>query len=143
MSEAQPKIVSLHTGLIRQPYRFAVRKRISPRHVTFDVYRPRTLGDFVYELLSIFSAESPSFMEAIAKIDDNEFMGSKHKSRRYIADQKDLLYIGNPKLAEKYAREQDGYWFITNIGAKETRRFARMAAKAAGVPCGSISKVSL
>lgn len=136
----QGKIIALYVSLIRQPYRFVVRRRMSTTHEIFDVYRPHSLGDFVSELLQIFADDSTDFLEKVSRIDDRDFMASKHKTRRYIAERKDLLYIDNPQLAERHARQHSGYWFITNIGTKEAHRFAQMISEASGTPCETISK---
>ena len=143
MTSPTGAIGSIYISLVRRPYRFVSRRRISGYRESYEVFRPPSLGDFVAGLLNVLSENSPTFMETLAQVDDREFMASKHKTRRYIADRKDLLYIDNPRLADKYARSQSGYWFITNIGAKEAYRFAHMAAEAAKVPCETISKLAI
>lgn len=101
-------IRTIYISLDRRPYRFVIRRRISGLRESYEVSRPTTLGDFVADLLRVLSENSPTFMESLAQVDDREFMASKHKSRRYIADRKDLLYIDNPRLSDKFARSQSG-----------------------------------
>jgi hypothetical protein len=108
-----------------------------------ELHRPSSLGQFVANLLDVFSKDSPHFLKTVSELDDRAFMGSKHKTRRYVAESKELLYIGNPKLADKFARQQSGLWFVTNISAKDTSRIAHMVARAARVPCESLSTLTL
>jgi len=140
---AGSKIIGIYIGLVRRPYRFVIRRRISSRLENFELHHPASLREFVAELLEVFTTESSNFMTALAQLDDKEFMSSKHKTRRYFAESKELLYIGNPKLADKFAREHSGFWFVTNIGAKEVSHISHMIAQVANVPCQSISKLSL
>ena len=137
------KVIGIYVGLVRRPYRFVIRRRITGRLQNFELHHPASLREFVAELLKVFTNESTNFMSALAQLDDKEFMSSKHKTRRYFAKSKDLLYIGNPKLTKQYAQEHSGYWYVTNIGAKEVSHISHMIAQVANIPCESISKLSL
>ena len=67
---------------------------------------------------------------------------STRQERRFIAEHRDLLYIGSPHL-EKHAVEFQGYWVATNIGHKEVGAILYPACQAAGVKCESVAKLTL
>ena len=137
------KILAVYVGLIRPPRRFAIHRKVSADRELFEVYKPRTLHEFVSQLLTVLSSTSPEFMSKIAQLDDKQFQESKHKSRRYIAEHRDVLYINSPHLTEKHSEQILGYWVATNIGRKEVGVITGLACQAAGVKRESISKAQL
>lgn len=137
------KILAVYVGLIRPPRRFAIHRRISFDRELFELYKPRTLHEFVSQLLTALSSTSPDFMSKVAQLDDKQFQDSKHKSRRYIAEHRDVLYINSPHLTERHSEQVLGYWVATNIGRKEVGVIVGLACQAAGVKRESISKVQL
>jgi len=54
------------------------------------------------------------------------------KTRRYVADNREHLYINSPHL-EKHSRKVQDHWVVTNIGQAEALAIASAAAAAAGV----------
>lgn len=137
------KILAVYVGLIRPPRRFAIHRKVSADRELFEVYKSHTLHEFVSQLLTVLSSTSPEFMSKVAQLDDKQFQESKHKSRRYIAEHRDVLYINSPHLTEKHSEQVLGYWVATNIGRKEVGVITGLACQAAGVKRGSISKVQL
>ena len=137
------KILAVYVGLIRPPRRFAIHRRVSADRELFEVYKPRTLHEFVSQLLTVLSTTRPDFMSKVAQLDDKQFQESKHKSRRYIAEHRDVLYINSPHLTEKHSEQVLGYWIATNIGRKEVSVIIGLACQAASVKRESISKVQL
>lgn len=137
------KILAVYVGLIRPPRRFAIHRKVSADRELFELYKPRTLHDFVSQLLTVLSSIRPDFMSKVAELDDKLFQESKHKSRRYVAEHRDVLYIGSPHLTEKHSEQVLGYWVATNIGRKEVGTIIGLACQAACVRRESISKVQL
>lgn len=136
------KIVAVYVGLIRRPRRFAIHRRINPEREIFELHKPRTLRDFVRQLLEILSTTRADFMERLARLDDEQFQKSKLKTRRYIAERQDLLYINAEHLSD-YSEKILDYWVATNIGRKEVGTIVGFACEAAGVKRESISKLQL
>ena len=137
------KILAVYVGLIRPPRRFAIHRKVSADRELLEIYKPRTLHEFVSQLLTALNSTCPDFMSRVAQLDDKQFQESKHKSRRYIAEHRDVLYIGSPHLTEKHSELVLGYWVATNIGRKEVGTIIGLACKAAGVKRESISKVQV
>jgi hypothetical protein len=137
------KIVAVYVGLIRPPRRFVIHRKLSADREVFEVYKPRTLHDFISQLLTVLSPTRPDFMARVATLDDIQFQKSKHKTRRYVAEHRDVLYIDSEHLTEKNSERVLGYWVATNIGRKEASAIAGLACEAAGVSRESISRLQL
>ena len=136
------KILAVYVGLIRPPCRFAIHRKVNADRELFELYKPSTLHDLVSQLLTVLNSVRPDFMSKVAELDDKLFQESSHKSRRYVAEDRDVLYIGSPHLT-KNSEQVLGYWVITNIGRKEVGTIIGLACHAAGVRRESISKVRL
>lgn len=137
------KIVAVFVGLIRPPRRFAIQRRIGANREVFELFKPNSLREFVSQLLIALSSTSPDFMSKLARLDDEQFQRSKHKSRRYIVEHRELLYIGSPHLTEKHSEQVLGFWIATNLGRKEVGAITGLACQAAGVKRESISRAQL
>ncbi len=137
------EILAVYIGLIRSPRRFVIHRKISIDCGVFEVYKPRTLHEFVSQLLSILSSTQPDFMDKIAQLDDKLFQESKHRTRHYIAKNQNDLYPETPEFTEKYSEHVLGYWVATNFSRKEVDTLATLACQAAGVIRASISKAQL
>lgn len=136
------KIIGAYFGLIRRPYRFVIHETVSSG---VDLYRrhiPRSLREFLLDLFTELSAERAEFMKTLAALDDERFMKSRQQ-RRFVAENRKLLYSGSPHLAERYVARFDGYWVATNVGAIEVSRVSRLACQAAGISSCSITKLQL
>jgi hypothetical protein len=140
---AYAKVLGVYVGLMTRPLRFAVHKRLAPLRETVEVYRQATYPEFVGKLIEVLAQESPGFMQRFAELDDKKFMASPHKTRRYIAERRDLLYINAPHLTARHSAQLLGYWYVTNIGRPEVGAIAGLACEAAGVPRNSISNLKL
>jgi hypothetical protein len=132
-------IAGVYIELVRRPYFFVVHSMVSERHERYDRYAPATLKDFMLTMLEVLSHDRPGFMESLAEIDDREFMKSA-QHRRYVAKERELLYIKNPHLVADSARFR-GYWIGTNVSHTQVDSFARVACEAAGVKAASIRKL--
>ena len=75
------QISGIYLELVKRPYYFVVHSKLSASNERYDRYFPGTL---------------------------REFMKSQ-QHRRYVAKERDVLYITNPHL-EKNAVEFRGYW---------------------------------
>jgi hypothetical protein len=133
----------VYVGLIRPPLRFAIHRRVSPSHEVFELYKPKTLHEFVSQLLTVLSFTRADFMRRVAQLDDEEFQQSRHRTRRYIAEHRDVLYIDSKHLTEAHSEQVLGYWIATNIGRKEVGKIVGLACHAACAGRENISKLRL
>ena len=134
-------IRAVHIGLVVRPWRFVVERQIAPTIIQYDRHNPSTLRELMISLFELLSADCPDFAKRLASLDDGNFMGSRQQ-RRFIAERRDLLYIGSPHLEKHAVRFQD-YWVATNVGHKEVRAIAYRACDAAGIKSESLSKLKL
>ncbi len=100
-----------------------------------------TLRELMICLFDLLSGDCHDFAQRLASLDDGNFMSTRQQ-RRFIAERRDLLYIGSPHL-EKHAVKLQDYWVATNVGHKEVRAISYRACDAAGIKCESLSKLKL
>ena len=136
-------IVAIYVGLIRRPRRFVVHRMKSSGRDTYEVFKPRTLRDFIIELLTTLNETRPDFMARLEKLDDDQWMKSKHKTRRYVAEHRDHVYINAERLTDKNTEQMLGYWVATNIGRKEASTIVSLACEAAHVRRESVYRLEL
>lgn len=135
-------IVAVYVGLITQPRRFVLHRKVSSERANFELFKPRTLREFVSQLLIALAPMRADFMAEISRLDDEQFQQSKLKTRRYVAEHRDVLYINSAHLVDNSEQILD-YWVATNIGRKEVSTIVGFACAAAGVKRESISKLQL
>ena len=138
---SEEKLTAVYLGLIVRPYRFVLERRQSPSIVIYERHSPPTLRELMLGLFDVLAAVRPDFLQQLSALDDGRFMGTRQQ-RRFIAERRDLLYIGSPYL-DKYAVEFRGYWVATNVGHKEVHNICRLACRAADVKCESLTKLKL
>lgn len=141
--QGNANIIGVYAAFFRPPRRFAIHRQTGPRQESYEIYRPSTIKDFLFTLLDVLVANNSNFLAKLEKVDDSEWQRRGHRTRRYIAKEKDVLYIAHPKLATKYAEEYGQYWLATNIGWKEASAIVRSACKAAGIKCRPLTSVRL
>lgn len=135
------RLIGVHLGLVVRPYRYVLERYGSPSISMYERQSPPTLRDLMLGLFEVLDRERPNFLRRFAELDDGTFMGTRQE-RRFIADRKDLLYIGSPHLS-RYAVKFRDYWIATNIGHKEVRAICYRACEAAEVKCESVHKLKL
>jgi hypothetical protein len=136
------KIVAVYVGLVRPTRRFAIQRKISANREVFEVYRPKTLHEFVSLLLKAMSSTREDFINQVARLDDEKFQQSKHKTRRYIAEDQEVLNINRPRR-NSHSERVLGYWISTDVGRKQVYDLVGLARKAAGVKSESIYSLQL
>jgi len=97
-------------------------------------------------VLTAFTLLEPltsDFLVRLQELDDKEFQGSPHKSRRYVADRRDLLYINSPHLTKRSSVQFRDCWIATNISRKVASHVVAMACKVAGVKRESFRRLVL
>jgi hypothetical protein len=131
----------VYLGVVVRPYRYVLEWYGSPSTTMYERRCPPTLRELVLGLFEVLGVGRPSFLRDLAELDDGTFMGTRQQ-RRFIAERRDLLYIGSPHLAKHAVQVQD-YWLATNVGHKEVGGICRLACKAAGVKYESLAKLKL
>jgi hypothetical protein len=76
-----------------------------------------------------------------AEIDDREWQSNKHRTRRYIAESAELLYLGSPHLT-KQSEPVAGHHVLTNIPWRDVPKIIRLVCSAAEIDYGSLSGIS-
>jgi|GEM_PF-6708546 negative regulator of replication initiation len=133
-----PPIANIYVELVRKPYFFLVHSQLELGHARYDRYEPKDLCDFLLKLFEVLSEGHSEFMKSLAEIDDTKFIqGPQH--RRYVAKERDLLFIQSPHL-EEHSVQFLGYWVGTNNNKTQVASIARLACKAANIPCSTIRK---
>jgi hypothetical protein len=131
MSRSQPRI---YTNVMSRPLKHALKYfDIERMRTVIEVRTSFTYPDLIANLLLHLKEFQPDVLEKAAAIDDERFMSSKHKERRYIARERNLLYINSPHLTEKHSRAVDDHWMITNMGRPETYSLLSTITSASGL----------
>ncbi len=139
----QDKIIAVHVGLIRRPWRFAIQRRNQAGRDVYEIFIPGTLKEYIIQLLTILNGVRADFMAQLAKLDDDQWMRSKHKMRHYVAKQQDHVYIASEWLTDQHTEKVFDHWVATNISRKEAETIVSLACEAAGVHRASIYRLQL
>lgn len=121
----------IYIGIFTRPLLFALRSSTGPKTERIDLYREATLPALLKRLIEALAEHEPQLPAKLAELDDEQFMGSRHKTRRYFAPERELLYINSPHL-QRYAEQVGEHWLATNIGRAEASNIAGMVCQAAG-----------
>lgn len=132
----------VYLGLMAKPYRFVVEERVSETESIYRRYTARTLREFLLTLFRILSQGRAGFMAKVAECDDRRFMKTRQQ-RRFVSEDRSLVYIGSPHLTEQHTVHVDGYWLATNLSSTDTYSVAKLTCEAAGLSYSSISKLQL
>ena len=138
MVDSKSQIVCVYLELIREPHFFLTHISVAPGLDRYERHEPVNLPDFMLRLFGVLAEDHPDFLERLSNLDDAEFMKSS-KHRRYVAKDRDVLYIKSPHL-EHHSVPFRGYWVGTNVGSTQVESIAKLACKAADVPCASIRR---
>ena len=139
MARSQPR---LYSHVLSRPYKHALKYYDTDRLKTIiEIQSHYALPDLIEKLLLDLKQWQPDILEKVAAEDDKRFMASPHKSRRYIARERELLYIASPHLTDKFSRKVGDHWMITNMGRPETYAFLSAISAASGYKRESFSEL--
>lgn len=138
------KIFGVYVYLGRKsPRRFVIRRmELHPLRDIFEVYKPRTLYDFVSKLFAILDKIHPSFMKNITEKDEEQFQKGLSK-RRFVAEKRDDLILYNNYVTKPTTKQVLKYWIVSNLNEKDVKRIIDLACNVASVKCESISNLHL
>ncbi|MGH8442456.1 MAG: hypothetical protein ACRETF_06080 [Nevskiaceae bacterium] len=134
--------LKVYLGLVTKPYRFVIENRLSEALTLYERHAPGTLRDFLLALFKVLSEGRPDFMRTLAKLDDRRFQKTRQQ-RRFVCEDRSLVYIGSPHLTDRHTVQVDGYWLATNLSSTDAYSVAKLACEAAGLACASIGKLQL
>lgn len=107
----------------------------------FESLKPWDIREALSITLHKIEEAAPGSISKAAALDDKNFQSNKKRTRRYIADRQDLLYIDSPHLQQQSENVGD-HWVVTNIPWRDVSSILELACKAAGIRFGSLSEIS-
>lgn len=113
----------------------------SGRWSFFESLSPWDIREALRVTLKRIEEAMPGSMEKAAILDDENWLANKRRTRRYIAENPDLLYIDSPHLKDQ-AEAIAGYYVITNIPWRDVPGILRLVCKAAGFKFGPLADFS-
>jgi hypothetical protein len=84
----------------------------------------------------------PSSLDKAAKLDDENWLANNRRTRRYIAESPELLYIDSPHL-QGQSEKVSGYHVTTNIPWRDVPNILRLICQAADLEYGSLADIPL
>jgi hypothetical protein len=139
MTTASQKLVALHCSVWKEK-RIVLRYK-GGRWEVFESLRPWDIREALKISLEKIEKAVPGAVAKAAKLDDRNFMSKKRRTRRYIAESPDLLYIESPHLRE-HAEKVAGHYVVTNIPWRDVPHILRLACTAADIEYGSLANIS-
>lgn len=130
---------SIHCS-IWKPRRIVFRYK-NERWDIFESLRPWDIREAIKIGLQRIEDAVPGTLEKAAELDDQNWRNNKRRTRGYIAEASELLYIDSPHL-QAQSESVAGYYFVTNIPWKDVPHILRLACKAAGIEYGTLSDIS-
>lgn len=108
------------------------------RFETFQPYNIRRAIEVSFDLVEEYR---PGSLDRAAQLDDYEFQNNAQRKRRYIAKEKDVLYIDSPYLAKRAVASVRQYFVITNVSWGRTYEILRLCCDGAEVPLQPIGRL--
>ena len=104
--------------------------------------RPWDIREALHVSLERVEEVLPGSLENACKIDDENWLSGSRRTRRYIAESPELLYIESPHL-QSQSEEVSGYYVTTNIPWRDVPGIFRLLCEAAGIEYGPLANVSM
>lgn len=108
----------------------------------FESFYPWCIREAVRIGLERIDESVPSSLDKAAKLDDENWLANDRRTRRYIAESPELLYIDSPHL-QGQSEKVSGYYVTTNIPWRDVPNILRLICKAAKLDFGSLSDIPL
>jgi hypothetical protein len=140
MNTSRRKLIAIHCTVWRDR-RIVFRYKLG-RWDTFDVFRPLDIREALHVALTRVEEAIPGSLAKAAEIDDKNWMKSKQRTRRYIAESPELIYIDRIDL-RKQSEPVAGLHVLTNISWAKVPDILRLVCKAAAVEYGHLGSLSI
>ena len=129
MSENK-KLVALRYNHKRRTISFRYEK---PGWVISEKFHPSSVRETLRTTLETVEEAIPGSIAKAAELDDANQQFSKKQERRYVAETPDLLYLGSPHLAERYAELAGDYYVDTHHGWPSISKILNLICDAADI----------
>lgn len=107
----------------------------------FESFRPRDIREALRVTLEKIEEANPGALAKASVLDDKNWLLNKRRTRRYVAESADLIYIDSPHFRNQTVQIA-GHHVVTNIPWRNVRVALMLVGKAVGVEYGSLSKLS-
>jgi hypothetical protein len=141
MSGMQRQLTAIYYSVNRKERRIVFRYHAG-RWNCLESFQPLDIRDALQTSLERIEEFKPGTFARAASLDDTEFQSNKLRTRRYISEDQDLLYIECPHLKEQ-SLFVAGYWIVTNISWGWVPNIIRLACQAAEVGAYPLSDLKL
>jgi hypothetical protein len=141
MNTVFPRRLKAVYGTFRRDKRIALHYR-QGRWDQYEIVKPLDIRDAIHLTLEAIEKSYPGALQKAAAIDDRNWLGNKQRTRRYIAERADLIYIDSPHLIAQ-SEAVCGFHAPTNVPWKQVWTILDLACQGAGILYGSFSKLSL
>lgn len=118
------RVDAIYISIMRQPWCFAVCRKLQSGHHNFELFKPSSLPDLLSVLFTLLNSECPDFVARLDSLDNERMEKSSHRTVRYF----DAHYAPNWRQC-----------FPDTIGRNEARAIAGLACAAARVGKHSIN----
>ena len=140
MDTAVRELVALHCTVWRA--RRIVFCYRTGRWEIFESLRPWDIREALRISLEKIDDAFPGALARAAQLDDANWQANKRRTRRYIAESPDLVYIDSPHLQAQLEPVR-GFYVPTNIPWRDIPSILRLACKAAGIEYGSLANITM
>lgn len=135
----QRKLIAIHCSFWKGK-RLVFRYK-EGRWESFESLSPWDIREALHTVMERIEDAVPGSIAKAAEIDDENWKNNKRRTRRYIAESPELLYIDSPHLQE-HSEEVAGYYVVTNIPWRDVSGIVRLVCQAAGIKYGSLSEIA-
>ena len=139
MNTTKRQLKAIHC-IVRKDPRIVFRYK-DGRWDVFESLRPWGIREALKISLERVEAAVPGALEKAAHLDDKNWQSNRRRSRRYIAESPELLYIESPHL-QAQSEAVSRYHVLTNIPWRDVPLILRLACQAAEIEYGALSNIS-
>jgi hypothetical protein len=140
MDTTDRQLVALHCTVWKAK-RIVFRYKAG-RWEVFESLRPWDIREALKVSLERIDDAFPGGLAKAAELDDANWQASKRRTRRYIAESPDLIYIDSPHLQAQLETVR-GFYVPTNIPWRDVPGILRLVCKAAGIEYGSLANITM
>ena len=139
MNTTSRQLVAVHCS-VRKERRIVFRYKMQ-RWDIFESLRPWDIREALKVTLEKIEEAIPGAVAKAAALDDKNWLSNKRRTRRYIAESPDLIYIDSPHL-QAQSEQIAKHHVLTNIPWRDVPDILRLVCKAAGVEYGSLANLT-
>ena len=139
MNMARRQLKAIHCTVWRD--RRIVFRYKEGRWDIFESIRPWDIREALKVSLEKVEKAVPGSLKIAANLDDKHWQSNRRRTRRYIAESPDLLYIESPHL-QAQSEAVAGYHVLTNIPWRDVPHILRLVCEAAEIEYGSLANIS-